>query len=164
VELLEPGHRVVNDRRSIRTDNSAPAGKQTGAPFFPHYIGFIILDRQDRSQVTAMAKYHMNKAEREITDNSQLLEILERGKYATIAMCRDNEPYIVTMSFGYDPARHALYFHSAVKGRKLDIIAANPAVCATVIEDGGYLVNQCSHRYRSVVLDGNMHIVDDDKF
>jgi nitroimidazol reductase NimA-like FMN-containing flavoprotein (pyridoxamine 5'-phosphate oxidase superfamily) len=108
-----------------------------------------------------MAKYHMNKAEREITDNGQLLEILERGKYAIIAMCRDNEPYIVTMSFGYDPARHALYFHSAVKGRKLDIIAANPAVCATIIEDGGYLVNQCSHRYRSVVLDGNMHIVDD---
>jgi nitroimidazol reductase NimA-like FMN-containing flavoprotein (pyridoxamine 5'-phosphate oxidase superfamily) len=103
----------------------------------------------------------MNKAEREITDNGQLLEILERGKYAIIAMCRDNEPYIVTMSFGYDPARHALYFLSAVKGRKLDIIAANPSVCATVIEDGGYLVNQCSHRYRSVVLDGKMHIVDD---
>ncbi|HEY3274232.1 MAG TPA: pyridoxamine 5'-phosphate oxidase family protein [Methanocella sp.] len=108
-----------------------------------------------------MAKYHMNKAEREITDNSQLLEILERGKYATIAMCRDNEPYIVTLSFGYDPAGHALYFHSAVKGRKLDIIAANPAVCATVLEDGGYVVNQCGHRYRSVVLYGQMHIVHD---
>ena len=108
-----------------------------------------------------MAKYHMNKAEREITDKSQLLEILGRGKYAIIAMCRDNEPYIATLSYGYDPAGTALYFHSAVKGRKMDFLTANPAVCATVIEDGGYVANQCSHRYRSVVLYGKMHVVED---
>ena len=78
----------------------------------------------------------------EITDKSQLLEILGRGKYAIIAMCTDNEPYIATLSYGYDPAGTALYFHSAVKGRKMDFLTANPAVCATVIEDGGYVANQ----------------------
>ena len=48
-----------------------------------------------------------------------------------------------------------------MKGLKLDFLAANPAVCATVIEDGGYVANQCSHRYRSVVLHGKMYVVDD---
>ena len=90
-----------------------------------------------------------------------MLEILGRGKYAIIAMCTDNESYIATLSYGYDPAGTALYFHSAVKGRKMDFLTANPAVCATVIEDGGYVANQCSHRYRSVVLYGKMHVVED---
>jgi nitroimidazol reductase NimA-like FMN-containing flavoprotein (pyridoxamine 5'-phosphate oxidase superfamily) len=108
-----------------------------------------------------MVKYHMNKAERGITDDGRMREILAGGKYAIIAMCRDNEPYVVTLSYGYDRVKHALYFHSAARGLKLDIIAANPAACATVIEDGGYVANQCSHRYRSVVLYGRMHVVDD---
>jgi uncharacterized protein len=94
----------------------------------------------------ARAKYHMNKAEREITDHATMAGILRDGRYAIVALCRDNEPYIVTLSYGYDPERSALYFHSAAKGLKLDFLAANGAACATVIEDGGYVTDQCSHR------------------
>jgi nitroimidazol reductase NimA-like FMN-containing flavoprotein (pyridoxamine 5'-phosphate oxidase superfamily) len=101
----------------------------------------------------------MHKAEREITDRSAMEAILKEGKYAFIAMCRDSEPYIVTLSYGYDAGRNALYFHSAAKGLKLDVLAANPAVCATVIEDGGYIADECAHRYRSVVLRGQMQVV-----
>jgi len=76
-------------------------------------------------------------------------------------MCRDNEPYIVTLSYGYDSASNSLYFHCAPSGLKLDFIAANAQVCATVIEDGGYVANECGHNYRTVVFLGNLRIVTD---
>lgn len=106
-----------------------------------------------------MAKYHMHKAEREITDSAIIAEILKAGKYAVIAMCRENEPYVVTLSYGYDAGQSCLYFHTAPAGLKLDFIRENPEVCATVIEDGGYDINKCSHRYGSAVLRGTMSVV-----
>jgi nitroimidazol reductase NimA-like FMN-containing flavoprotein (pyridoxamine 5'-phosphate oxidase superfamily) len=108
-----------------------------------------------------MAKYHMNKQEREIAETQVLREILKNGKFATIAMCRRNEPYIVTLNYGYDEEKHALYFHTARKGLKLDFIRETPNVCATVLEDHGYVMNKCSHKYRSVVFWGTMNVVEE---
>lgn len=105
--------------------------------------------------------YHMHLQAREITDGPELEAILGNGKYAVIAMCRDNEPYIVTLSCGYDRENSALYFHSAATGLKLEIVRSNPRVCATVIEDNGYQDGQCAHSYRSVVLYGELSFVTD---
>ncbi|WP_424358594.1 pyridoxamine 5'-phosphate oxidase family protein [Methanocella sp. MCL-LM] len=69
-----------------------------------------------------MAKYHMNKAEREITDPGIIADILKAGKYAVIAMCRENEPNVVTLSYGYDAGQSCLYFHTAPTGLKLDFV------------------------------------------
>ena len=108
-----------------------------------------------------MIKYHMTKAEREVTDRAELQEVLKSGKFATIALCRDNEPYIVTLSCGYDEKNHCLYFHTAPKGLKLEFIKDNPRVCATVIKDYGYQKDHCSHIYSSVVLWGTMNLLGD---
>ena len=108
-----------------------------------------------------MPRYHMHKKEREITNRTELIDVLKFGKYTTIAMCRNNEPYLVTLSYGYDEKRHALYFHCALKGLKLEFISQNPVVCATVIKDNGYLEDECEHHYRSVVFWGKMYIVKD---
>jgi Predicted flavin-nucleotide-binding protein len=108
-----------------------------------------------------MEKYHMRKQERQITDEKELQEILTQGKYAIIAMCRDNEPYIVTLSYGYDHSQNALYFHTGTKGLKIDFIQHNPDVCATIIDDRGYCKNECSHAYRSIVLFGKMAYIED---
>jgi uncharacterized protein len=108
-----------------------------------------------------MGKYHLtHKKEREITDKGEIMRILHGGKYAVIAMCRDNEPYIVTMSYGFDEPRNALYFHCASIGLKLDFLAANANVCATVVEDLGYFVNECSHHYNSAVFWGKISVVE----
>lgn len=107
-----------------------------------------------------MSRYHMNKQDREIKNPEIKEEIIQRGKYASIALCRDNEPYIVTLSYGYDRRKKALYFHTAQTGLKLDFIRANPQVCATVIEDRGYIMGECGHDYRSVVLFGKIVVVD----
>ncbi|MDZ7722859.1 MAG: pyridoxamine 5'-phosphate oxidase family protein [candidate division KSB1 bacterium] len=107
-----------------------------------------------------MSRYHMqNRREREITSEPEINRVLKQGKFVTIALCRGNEPYIVTMSYGYDASRRALYFHCATKGLKLEFIHDNPRVCATIIEDGGYIVDECAHAYRSVVLWGGLSVV-----
>ncbi len=108
-----------------------------------------------------MAEYHMFKKEKEITDRSVLFEVLKKGKYAVVSLCRKDQPYIVTMNYGYDEARKALYFHSASHGLKLEFLSQNSRVCATVIEDHGYKKDECSHAYRTVVFWGEMYVVEE---
>lgn len=108
-----------------------------------------------------MGNYHMNKKDKEIKDENELSRILTNGKYAIVAMCRENEPYIVTLSYGFDETKKTLYFHSALKGLKIDFINDNANVCATVIEDKGYQLNDCEHLYSSVVMWGKMSLIMD---
>jgi nitroimidazol reductase NimA-like FMN-containing flavoprotein (pyridoxamine 5'-phosphate oxidase superfamily) len=107
-------------------------------------------------------KYHLsNRPNREITDKEEILKILKNGKYAVLSLCRNNEPYVVTLSYGYNESTNSLYFHCAKDGLKLNFIRTNPKVCATIIEDGGYILNECGHKYKTVVLWGNIKIISD---
>ena len=108
-----------------------------------------------------MSKYHMQKSERQIKDKKIINDILKNGKYSSISMCRDNEPYIITLSYGYDSLMNSLYFHSAKEGLKFEFINYNTHVCGTIIDDKGYKTNKCSHTYRSVVFWGEMTLVHD---
>ena len=108
-----------------------------------------------------MQNYHMRKKEREITDKNKIAQIMKHGKYVTISMCRMNEPYITTLSYGFDEERNSLYIHSANMGLKLDILKENPNVCGTIIEDLGYVMSACSHKYRSIVFWGKMVFTKD---
>ncbi len=107
-----------------------------------------------------MAKYHMNRKDKEISERNELVDIVRKGKYATIAMCRGNEPYVVTLNYGFDEDGNALYFHCAFQGLKMDFIRSNANVCATVVHDMGYKRGECDQAYRSVVLWGTMHVVE----
>lgn len=102
----------------------------------------------------------MRRIEKEIKDKEELVELLKGGKYAVISMSKENEPYIISLSYGYDEAKNALYFHCAKEGQKIDFIKANPYVCGTVIEDNGY-EDACGQTFRSVVFRGKMEIVED---
>ncbi|GHT07890.1 MFS transporter [Bacteroidia bacterium] len=107
-------------------------------------------------------KYHLtNRPNREITAREEIQRILKNGKYAVLSLCRDNEPYIVTLSYGYNEKTNSLYFHCAKEGLKLDFIKVNPHVCATIIEDGGYIPNECGHWYKTLVFWGNIKIISD---
>lgn len=118
-----------------------------------------------------MGTYHVRRGERELTDLADLEAVLEQGRYATIAMARlahglaivAAEPYLVTLSYGYDPETYALYFHTATDGLKHEFIKANPNVCATVVLDGGCVTGECAHEYASVVLRGRLRVVRDRK-
>lgn len=102
----------------------------------------------------------MRRVEKEISDMETLIKILKGGKYTVISMCKENEVYLVTLSYGYDESKNALYFHCAKEGQKIEFIKSNPFVCGTVIEDNGYK-DGCSQAYRSVVFRGKMVILED---
>ena len=88
-----------------------------------------------------------------------MIGILRNGKYTIISLCKENEPYIVTLSYGYDNDKHALYFHCAKEGQKIEFINFNPNVCGTVIEENGYK-DGCGQAFRSVVFRGRMVTID----
>jgi len=126
-------------------------------------MGLAIYHEIPPSHYAFMAStYHMLRSEKEITDPAIIERILKNGRYATIALCDGDDPYVITLSYGYTPTEKALYFHTAKKGRKLDIIAKNPRACATVIEDRGYLQGKCDHSYSSVVIHGSIRSVTDE--
>lgn len=108
-----------------------------------------------------MKSYHPKRKRNEIIDDSEIKRLLGQGKYVTIAMAKDAVPYIVTLSYGYDTRRNCLYFHCANEGDKLDYIRVNSSVCATIIEDHGYIETKCDHDYASLVIRGQMKVIQD---
>lgn len=103
----------------------------------------------------------MRRTDRRIVDREHIERIIRSGRYATFALADDVEPYVVTMSYGYDPDGPRLYFHVAHEGRKLDIITRNPRACGTIVLDHGYNQGECEHPYESVVMHGTMRLVTD---
>lgn len=108
--------------------------------------------------------YHMRRADRAITEQAEIEAILQHGRYVTLALAAD-EPYVVTLSYGYDSTEQRLYFHVANEGRKLDIVATDPRACGTIIIDQGYTQGECEHPFESVVMTGVLRLVtsDDEK-
>ncbi len=47
-----------------------------------------------------------------------------------------------------------------MKGHKLELIKANPAACALIFEDDGYVDGKCEHKYRSLVVRGDIVVAD----
>ena len=106
-----------------------------------------------------MSDYHLRRAEKELRDPAELRKVLAGQRYLSIAMCRGNEPYLVSFNYAYDEARHCLYFHCASEGKKIDFLKENPLVWGQVIEDLGYLQNQCDHAYRTVHFSGRVELL-----
>ena len=72
----------------------------------------------------------MTKRELQVTDLNEIKAILDSAKVLHLGMAVDNEPYVVPMNYGYkmEGEKLTLYLHSAVQGKKLDMMKANPKV------------------------------------
>lgn len=106
----------------------------------------------------------MRRKENEITDKAAIEDIIRQSTTCRLAMCADNMPYIVPLSFGYK--NKALYFHCAREGKKLDIIRQNNNVCFEMDTDQDVILGEkaCggSVKYKSVIGYGKATIIDDD--
>ena len=109
----------------------------------------------------------MTKRERQITDPDQIRAILDEARVLHLGLCVDNEPYVVPMNYGYtiEEGKLVLYLHSALQGKKLDMIRANPRVFFE-LETGllpfeGKLPCQYGLSYSSVMGRGTARIVED---
>ena len=74
----------------------------------------------------------MRRKEKQMTDTKQMEQILAQAQVCRLAMVDKGQPYVVPLNFGYRDG--VLYFHSALEGRKIDVLNANPEVCFVVDE------------------------------
>ena len=109
----------------------------------------------------------MTKRERQITDEAQILKILDTAKVLHLGLCVNDEPYVVPMNYGFrlENGKLVLYLHSALQGKKLDMIRSNPRVffeldCDRLPFEGD---KPCQYGlvYSSVMGRGTARIVDD---
>ena len=72
----------------------------------------------------------MTRRERQIEDPERIVEILETAKILHLGLAVDNEPYVVPMNYGYtmEGGKLTVYLHCSHRGKKLDMIRANPNV------------------------------------
>ncbi len=104
--------------------------------------------------------FHVRRKDREITDREALKKVLKCTKYVTIALCMDNEPYLVSLSHGYDQARNCIYFHCAGEGKKTVFLQANNNVWGQAVLDYG-VTDECDYAYTSVHFSGKISLIDD---
>lgn len=109
----------------------------------------------------------MRRNDREVTDIGEILEIIERCPVVRLGLYGDGEPYIVPLNFGYTykEDKLALYFHSALEGRKVDLIRSNPRVCFELdnllgIKNGGEAC-KWSTGYESIIGYGDITFITD---
>ncbi len=102
----------------------------------------------------------IRRKEKAIKDKREIINILKNTKYITIAMCRNNDPYLVTLSHGYDRKGNCIYFHCAKKGKKIDILKEHNKVWGQALIDRGYVQGACDHLYATAQFMGRVTFVE----
>ena len=109
----------------------------------------------------------LTRREQEITDINEIIRILDESKIAHIGLVDGDEPYVVPMNYGYvmENGKLTIYLHGAKRGRKLDLIRANPKVffeaeCDLVPFEGD-VACRYGIAYSSIMGKGTAEIIED---
>jgi len=78
-------------------------------------------------------------------------------------MCLDDEPYLITISHGYDGDRNAIYFHCGHAGKKIDILRKNDVVWGQAVLDRGYDGPDCEQEYATTQFRGRVSFPEDEE-
>lgn len=153
---------LIQEFDETRLDNTTGMGL-VGLLFA---LGLILLyrrlQRQSREKMKSGGTFHkMRRGDKEITDPAEMRAVLQEATYVVVAMSVGDEPYLATLSHGYDEERNCLYFHCAPEGRKVEMLRANPNVWGQALVDGGYQQGSCDHLYRTTQFHGKVTFVAD---
>ena len=109
----------------------------------------------------------MRRKDREVADLGAVERIIGDCKVFRLAMIDGARPYVVPMNFGYDLRDGVLelYGHSALEGRKIDVLRRNPEVCFEM-DCGHRLVEAeaaCGYgfAYSSVIGEGTVAFIEE---
>lgn len=103
----------------------------------------------------------MRRKKQKLTD-AECIEILQKGTSGVLALTGDaHYPYAVPMSYVYDNGK--IYFHSAQNGHKLDAIKRNSKASFCVISQDLVVPEEYTTYFRSVIIFGEIRIVEDDE-
>ncbi|HJO94087.1 MAG TPA: pyridoxamine 5'-phosphate oxidase family protein [Victivallales bacterium] len=96
----------------------------------------------------------MRRSDREIKDINAIKKIISEAEVLRIALTKDNVPYLLPLSFGFDGEN--FYFHTAKEGEKLKYFYADNPVCFELDTGTKLYIDEgkaCrfSHLYKSVI-------------
>lgn len=108
----------------------------------------------------------MRRKDKEIVERAEIDQIIESSDVCRIAFAKDNIPYIVPVSFGYDGK--SLYIHTASEGKKIEFIKENNTVgfeFDTDVKTIRHKTIGCkwSTTYKSVVGTANIFEITDEQ-
>lgn len=101
----------------------------------------------------------MRRKDREM-DKDFALSISDKCEYATLALCGDRDmPYCIPISIARKG--NLIYFHSAMEGRKIEILRKNPCVCLSCVGDTNRMKDKFTTEFESAVIFGSASEVTD---
>ena len=108
----------------------------------------------------------MRRNDREITNTEELIGIIEKCKVCRLGLSCNNIPYVIPLNFGFSFQYNqlSLFFHSAVQGKKIDIIRDNNNGCFEIDCDSRLVIAEkpCAYGYlfKSVIGFGKIFILN----
>lgn len=109
----------------------------------------------------------MTRRERQVFDINEIIKILDKSKVLHLGLVDGDEPYVVPMNYGYtmENEKLTLWLHGATKGRKLDVMRANPKVFFSMECDlqpfEGDVACKYGLGYSSLMGKGKAEIIED---
>ena len=109
----------------------------------------------------------MTRREREVTNINDIINILDTAKVLHLGLVDGDEAYVVPMNYGYTltDGKLTLWLHGAKRGKKLDLMRANPKVFFEM-ECGlqpfeGEIACKYGISYSSIMGRGKAEIIED---
>ena len=97
----------------------------------------------------------MRRANREVKDPAEIVEIMKRCEVLRLAFNTETVPYILPVNFGMEPDGMTMYIHGAMTGTKYDILARDNRVSFELDCNHGLVLEEeshdCSMNYESVI-------------
>ncbi len=109
----------------------------------------------------------MRRRELEVTDQNEILSVLDECKVLYLGLADGEQPYVVPMNYGYTYENETLilYLHGAKEGYKYDVIRGNQkvsfAMACNVEPFEGKVACQYGMTYFSVMGKGVAEITED---
>ena len=112
----------------------------------------------------------IRRKDREVTELARMVQILDACTIAHVAMVdAEGMPYVVPVNYGYSlaDASVTMYFHGANQGKKAGILQEGCPVALCVDREirtvAGDTACAFGVAYQSVMLFGNVHLINDEK-
>ncbi len=102
------------------------------------------------------------RRKRQLLNKIECEDILQKRTSGVLAVSGDNDyPYAVPLNYVYCDGK--IYFHSAKTGHKLDAMIRNAKVSFCVIDQDNIIPEEYTSYFRSVIVFGKMHIIEDEE-
>lgn len=111
----------------------------------------------------------MRRKDREISFKEEIIKIIQEEGICRLAIKDEPYPYIVPMNYGIeiDDEQINLYFHSAIEGKKIDLIKKDNRVGFEIDRNQGLVYDtekgSCSMLYECVIGNGEIIFLNGDE-